>query len=209
MCFDPASLALALGGAVLSGVGSSINSNENTTNATNVANARNKVLLDELNKNNVLANDARGTFNTRLAAEQPAATTAQMGAVTGERTAAGTTNLPTINPTTMPGAADSSALVKSSVANAVNDALAKSEANATARGKLGGYGDLFFRQGMQDADAGRTIGTDVAGANANTALIPSLQDLAGADAYKPNSGLGGILQGLGSAFGTYGGSQAH
>lgn len=198
-------LALAAAGGLASAVGGAVSSNEDTTNASNIANARNGVLVQQLNKNTTLGNDARGSFNGSMAQVQPAAFGTAQDAATTARENSITSNLPTITPNTFPGAADSSSLVKGAYASAMEDALAKAKTRATAQGQLGGYGDMFFNQGLKDADAGRQIGTDVNAAKANTALIPALQDFAQADVYKPNSGLGGILQGLGSAFGSFAG----
>lgn len=206
MCFETL-IPLAIGTG-LSAAGGAINNSENTANAEAIAKARNNVLVSQTNKNNVIANDSRGIYNTRQDQFQPAALTAQQTDATGDRAAAINGNLPTINATSFPGAADSSSIVKTSIAKAISDALAKSQQTATAQAALGGYGDLFQRMGFQDADAGRRIQTDVNFAQANNALTPELQDFAANSASKPNSGFGGLLTGIGSAFGSYAGSHS-
>lgn len=209
MCFglEAAWLPLLISAGV-SAAGSAISSGEDKANAKRVAGARNDVLAHQLNLNTTLGDEARGTFNTRLDQVQPAAIAGQQADVTGQRAASIGSNLPTMTPATFPGAASSSSTTKNAYQTAIDDAVAKSQERATAQANLGGYGDLFFKQGMQDADASRSIATDVNFAKSNAALTPSLQDLAANSAYKPNSGIGAVLQGLGSAFGAYTGSHA-
>lgn len=197
-------LLTAIGG-VASAAGGAISNGEDTANAKAIADARNGVLVDQLNKNTVLSNDARGKFVGSLDQVQPAAFGAAQDAATATRSNSITSNLPTISPNTFPGAADSSAQVKGAYEKAMEDALGKAQARAGEQAKLGGYGDMFFNQGIKDTDAGRYIGTDVNAAKANVSLIPALQDFKQAEVYKPNSGIGGILQGLGSIFGSYAG----
>lgn len=204
MCFESI-IPLAIGTALSVG-GGLLNKNENDTNAANIATARNDVLASQLGKNNVIANESRGVFNDRLAQVQPAATGQLQTDVTGQRANSINSNMPTINASTFPGAADSSSLVKSSVAKAIGDALATSQQRATAHAKLGGFGDTFQRMGLQDTDASNKIGTSIGFAQANNALTPSLQDFAEQETYKPNSGIGGLFQGIGNAFGSYAGA---
>lgn len=204
MCFPQ--LLAATAGAALGGAGAGITQSENTQNAQNISDARNNVLASQIAKNNTIADDARNIFDARAAQIQPAAVQQQQAGVTGERAASINGNLPTINASTFPGAADSSTLVKSAVAKAVGDALATAQQKATAQATLGGYGDLFQRMGFQDADASRKIQTDVGFAQSNNALTPQLQDFAEHDVTKPNSGLGAILSGAGNALGSFAGS---
>lgn len=207
MCtgLEGALIPLLLGG-VTSAVGGAITSGQQNANAVNQANAENKVLTDTLTKNKALADDAQGQFATRLAAAQPAATTAQQAQLTGGRQNVITSNMPQINPTTMPGAADAPTIVKSAISQALTEAMDKANAKAAAQSQLGGYGDLFFNQGLQDQSTKNGIDTDVTDANANDNLITPLQQIAANGAYTPISPIGGILQGVGSTIGAAAGA---
>jgi hypothetical protein len=134
--------------------------------------------------------------------------TQQQTDATGARAGSINSNLPTINASTFPGAASSSEAVKSAIASSIGQALDTAKQKAASQAALGGYGDLFQRMGLQDADASRNIQTDVGFAQANNALTPQLQDFAEHDASRPNSGVGGLLTGIGSAFGSYAGAHA-
>lgn len=204
MCF--AQLATAAIGSALGGAGAGITQAENTQNAQNISDARNAVLLNQTGKNNAIAADSRGAFDTRMGQIQPAAVQQQQTDVSGQRAGMIDSNLPTINASTFPGSASSSEAVKSAIAQSVGQALDTARQKAASQAALGGYGDLFQRMGLQDSDASRKIQTDVGFAQANNALTPQLQDFAEHDASKPNSGLGAIFTGAGNALGSVAGS---
>lgn len=204
MCWEMV-VPLAISGGI-SAIGGNISRGEDAANAKHIADARNKVLTDTMNQNTVLGNDARGHFNNRMVQVRPGAQDAQFAAGAGSRQASIDGNLPTITASTFPGAAESSSLVKGAMAEALEGALSKAHDRTAAQAKLGSYGDVFTGMGLQDNEANRNISTDVNFANANNALLPSLQDFAAQDAYTPNSGLGAVIQGLGSAYGSYAGS---
>lgn len=198
-------LMTAIGG-IASAAGGAMTRNDQQANATRDAAARNQVLTDTLGRNQTLANDARTHFDDRLASSQPTAMAANQGQATDSRLAALTGNMPAINPTTMPGAADAPTIVKTAISKALSDAMDKSNAKAGAQAQLGGYGDLFFNQGLADKAASDQIGTDVNFARSNIAMVPALQEMAANGVYQPISPIGGILQGLGSVAGSAAGS---
>jgi hypothetical protein len=207
MCtgLEGALIPLVLGG-VTSAVGGAITSGQQQQNAQNQANAENSVLTDTLNQNKVIGADARSTFDNRLASAQPGATAAQQGQLTAARQNTLTSNMPTISPSSMPGAADAPTVVKTAISKALTEAMDQANAKAGAQARLGGYGDLFFNQGLADQGAKDKIGTDVNFANANDSLIAPMQQLAATGAYTPMSPIGGILQGLGSTIGSAAGA---
>lgn len=204
MCWEIA-IPMAISG-VTSAIGGGISRGEDAANAAGIVKARNHVLTDTLNKNTALGDEARTQFNGRVTGMQPGAQDAQFAGTAASRAASIDGNLPTLSPSSFPGAAESSSLVKGAMADALEGALAKAHERTAAQAKLGSYGDTFTKMGLEDNQANRNISTDVNFAQANNALLPSLQDFAEQDAYKANSGLGSIIQGLGSAYGSYAGS---
>ncbi|MEM8773841.1 MAG: hypothetical protein AAGF53_02345 [Pseudomonadota bacterium] len=73
----------------------------------------------------------------------------------------------------------------------------KSKSRAAARAKAGSFGDTLFNQSILNADAGRKIATIGNLSQADAALLPNLQTLAGhsAGAGKGYSLFGDILSG--------------
>jgi hypothetical protein len=197
MCWEVA-IPLAAGVAT-SVAGSALTNQSEQSSAQNTANVRNAVLENTLKLNDGLSKDAEGVLSSRLAQVQPAAVASQQDLLTGSRQKAINANLPTINPTNMPGAADSSTLVKSAIAKALQEAMDQSDATAAAQAKLGGYGDLFLSQGLQNDNAARYIDTDIQDAKQNNDLLPQEQDLAANENYQPISPIGGILTGVGNS----------
>jgi hypothetical protein len=193
-------------GAGTSAVGGAITSAQQNANATNQANAENAVLTDTLAKNAPLAADATSKFNVDLAGMQPGATAATQAGDTATRLNAIVGNMPTITPSTMPGAADAPTIVKNAISQSLAEALAKSKATATAQATLGGYGDLFLGQGLADQNTKEGIDSDISRANSNNALITPLQQIAANGAYTPISPIGGILQSAGTTLGAAAGA---
>lgn len=197
MCFS-ALLPLAAGVAT-SVIGNQMSQADAQSSAQHTADVRNQVLGGTTERNNALSKDATTIFNGRLGEVQPGAVQAQQGNLTATRQSALDNNLPTIDPNNMPGAADGSALVKSSIARALSEALDKSKETSAANAKLNGYGDLFLSQGLQDQNAGRYIDADTNAAKANNAILPQMQDIAANQNYQPLTGIGGVLSGIGNS----------
>lgn len=197
MCWEVA-IPLAAGVAT-SVAGSALTNQSEQSSAQHTADVRNAVLDNTLKLNKGLSDDAEGVLSSRLAQVQPAAVSGQQQLLTDNRHNAINANLPAINPTNMPGAADGSTLVKSAIAKALQEAMDQSDATAAAQAKLGGFGDLFLSQGLQNDNAARYIDTDVQDAKQNNTLLPQEQDLAANQDYQPISPIGGILTGVGNS----------
>jgi hypothetical protein len=93
-------------------------------------------------------------------------------------------------------------VVQSELAKRMMGAVDKGKAEAQQLGKVGGYGDTWFNEGVSNVATGRNLGVNQNFASGNMALLPYGQDLAEQAAYKPISPFGSILSGLGSAFGS-------
>lgn len=77
---------------------------------------------------------------------------------------------------------------------------------ATASGKLGGYGDQWFNSNLAKQDAARKIGIGNANAENLKSLLPAQQEIAQAEAYKQPSMWGTLLSGGGNLLGAASGS---
>ena len=107
-----------------------------------------------------------------------------------------------------PVAGDAPPAVAANRGSQLKDAFDFATNQATATGKLGGYGDSWFNSSLAEQDAARKIGVGNLYANETKSLISPEQDLAGAAAYKTPSPLGQALHGLGSMLGSYSGPRA-
>lgn len=197
-----------LGSAALSAGGSMIQQSEAQANAKRQADARNEQLRTTLAKNDQLADQSRELFDARKKQIDPNQTSADEAKAKADRQAELTQAVDTA-PTPSAGNASISGsaptVVKSEIAKRVSSALDQARTDAKNQGTLGGYGDAWLNQGLADADVGRNLATNANFASGNMAILPYKQDIAEERAYKPISPIGGILQGLGSALGTYGG----
>lgn len=200
-------IAAMLGSAALSAGGSMIQQNEAQANAERQAQARNDKLKQTLARNDALAKDSREQFDQRQKQIQPDQMEADAKKATEERQAtldAATTEAPTpVGNASLSGSAPT--VVKSELAKRVATAMGQAKEDARNLGKLGGYGDAWFNQGIEDTNVGRNLGQNANFASGNMAILPYQQDIAEQRAYKPISPIGGIMQGLGSVLGSYGG----
>ena len=208
MCLGP-ELLLLLGGTGLSIVGNRMTQRQLAAQTKARADARNRVLATTLTKNDALADEARSVFNNRLEEIQPEEFDQQQADVTAERTGTLEGALALPNPEDVPISGSAPQVVKSEIAKRMLSAFERAKGNAQALGKLGGYGDAFFRGGLKDAEAGNQISIPNNFARGNLGILPHLQDFAEVAATKPISPLGGILSGIGAGIGTAVGSRGY
>lgn len=199
MCFDPISMALMIGGAALSAGGGAISANDADRNAAAVAKARNRVLNDTLARNERHAQQARQSFDARVADAGPAQAPQKLDQAKADRTAQLESTVQPLDTGTMPTADSAPTVIKSALAKAMLEASSAGKAAAQRSGRLGGYGDFFFDRSLGDNAASRDIGVSNNLAQGNLSIMPYLQDFAGIAAQKKPGILGPLLSGLGSA----------
>lgn len=199
-------LAAMIGGPLLSAAGTMIQTNEAEANAKRQAAARNEKLNLTLAKNDKLADESRQAFNQRKENATDEATDKAKQDATEERQDTLQTAIPDQPTVSAPVSGSAPTVVKSEIAKRMADALGGAREQAQRLGTLGGYGDMWFDQGLQDTATGRDLSQNANFASGNMAILPYQQDIAETRAYKPISPIGGLLQGLGSGISSFGGS---
>ena len=166
------------------------------------ADARNRVLQQTLLKNDKIAADSRNLFDKRRSEVEPEPMAEAMADAEATRTATIESSVTPMTPEDVPLSGSAPSVVHSALAKRMLEAVDKGKSEAKALGKVGGYGDTWFNQGVANTATGRDLGVNQNFASGNMALLPYGQDLAEQAAYKPISPFGSILMGLGSAFGS-------
>lgn len=198
MC-DPVSIgALALGAA-----GSAINGMESSNTANAMVGARNRATQQELGRQKAYGTESRGVFDTAMGGFTPEAQTNRLAS--SQTTAANNfasnapTDVGTITTSTAPR------VVGNSENRRVADAFKAVGDRNAAHGKLTGYDQTFFDNNADLLNTGRRIDTVGDFAKVSSGVNRAEQDAAYRNAYKPNSGIGDLLQLAGSVGGYYGG----
>ena len=204
-----AELLLPLLGTGLSFVGNSIQQKQLAAQAKARVDARNRVLASTLGKNDILADQARAIFDTRLQEVQPEEFDNTQAEVTEDRTAILASSVRAPQPEDIPLSGSAPAVVKSEIAKQMLATFETAQGRARQLGKLGGFGDAFFQQGLSNQEAGNQISIPNNFARGNLGILPHLQDFAEVAATKPISPIGGILAGLGNTLGTFAGGQGY
>ncbi len=199
-------MCLPLLGAVipslLGGVGSAIQASSAEKQAQAAADARNRVLQQTLLKNDKIADDSRNLFDKRRSEVEPEPMAEAMADAEATRTGTIESSVAPMTPEDVPLSGSAPSVVHSALAKRMLEAVDKGKSEAKALGKVGGYGDTWFNQGVANTTTGRDLGVNQNFASGNMALLPYGQDLAEQAAYKPISPFGSILMGLGNAFGS-------
>lgn len=196
----------ALVGTAASTVGGMVTANEQQKNVEAQAKARNDRLNSTMLKNDALAKQSRAEFDARQKNATGDAIEQDRADKTQERTqdlTAAVDSTPAAADISLSGSAPT--VVKSELAKRMASALGQATDSAKAQAKLGGYGDAWLGQGLQDVNAGRNIGENANFASGNMAILPYQQDIAEQHATKPISPIGALLQGFGSIASSYGG----
>ena len=202
--------APAIIGGLLSAGGTVLNMIQQQNQAADIARARNEQLFATMDKNDRIAEEARELFNKRregydaeqfAQAEQKAEDTRSAPLVEAVRGATGVS---------APTTGDAPDVVKTTLATKMRETMEAGKEEARRLGRLGGFGDTWFGQGLDNAATGRDIGVQNDFASGNLAILPYLQDFAEIEATRPMSPFGSIIQGVGAALGqgAFGGSAA-
>lgn len=197
---------IALAGTAASTIGGIVTQREQQANVEAQAKARNDRLNQTMLKNDALAKKSRAEFDARQKNATGDAIEQERVDKTAERTqdlTAAVDSTPAAADVSLSGSAPT--VIKSELAKRMAAALGQATDSAKAQAKLGGYGDSWLSQGLQDVNAGRNIGTDANFAAGNMAILPYQQDIAEQHATKPISPIGALLQGFGSIASSYGG----
>lgn len=194
MCVGPelmliASMAANAGGTYL-------DNKEADANALREVRARNDVLRQQNAKQDAFAQQSRDRLSQNLG------DMLQLEPAQQSRTMA----LEAAVPDTAPGpqvplSSDAPKIVNEAFARQAREAVDRSKQTAAGLGRLGGFGDQLFGNAMGNQAAGRDIGTNNNFSRGEAALTPALQQYAALEAYKPSSGTGALLKGLGTALG--------
>lgn len=197
----------ALAGSALSAAGGLAQQSEAAANAKRQAKARNDELNRTLQTNDKLAQQSRDAYNQRQQ-------TASADAIKQDQQAQTANRDQTLQQAVQPAdQASAGVSISGSAPTVVKSELAKKMADVMATGKqraqnlatLGGYGDSWLNQGLQDQNTGLDLGVNSNFSQGNMATLPYRQDVAETRAYKPISPIGGLLQGFGSMLGSYAG----
>jgi hypothetical protein len=202
-----AALVSAAGSAVAAG-GTMYASNEASKNAERAAAARNKVMDDTLKRTSDLAKDSRDIYKQREAQIAPEAAAASAEDATAARTATLEGAIPDSAPEAVPISGSAPTVVKSEIAQKLLDATGEAKSQARALGKVGGYGDAWFNQGLESGNTERNMSIPQNFIQGELGLMPYSQDFAEYRAYKPSSGIGEIMTGAGNVLASAGGAYA-
>jgi hypothetical protein len=213
MCtgLEIAALASVAGSALAAG-GGIMQANEASENQARIADARNRELQATLQRTKKLSKESRDIYKTREQQIEPEKAAQNQADATADRTATLEGAIPESAPEEVPLSGSAPTVVKSEIAKKMLAATGEAKEQARALGKVGGYGDNWFQQGLYTNDADRRLGIPQNFISQEMALLPQYQDYAEYSAYKPSSGFGEIMQGAGnliaSAGGAYGGRKA-
>ena len=175
-----------------------------------IVNAQNEQLDTFLDRNDQRISEAQTLFANRRDAYDDEALAAQQA----DKTATETATLNEAAESAAPAAAAPIQGSSSSVISKVFDkfqskAKEKTAAQNESLGKLRGYQGLFQDMDLDTARSGQKLGTISSLAQSDAAMLPLMQDLAGARASIDNqpSGIGALITGLANAGGYYAGSK--
>jgi hypothetical protein len=213
MCtgLEIAAIASVLGSAAAAG-GTYMSQQEASQNAQRAADARNRELQATLARTKKLGEESRNIYKQREQEIAPEAAQQSHEDATASRTATLEGAIPDSAPEAVPLSGSAPTVVKSEIAQKLLDATGEAKTQARALGKIGGYGDMWFNEGLSSNNADRRLSVPQNFIQNEMALLPFSQDFAEYGAYRPSSGVGEIMAGVGnvvaSAGGAYGGKVA-
>lgn len=201
-----AELALAAASTAASGIGSMMQQNEATKNAQRIQNARNAELDALRTRNKTLADEATGIFEDRLSRQTPEEQQAAQGDIEQKRISelvGAAEAIPQADVSLSGSAPD---IVRNEFAKRIGDSVSRASKDAASLGKLGAFSQIQFDNALDNQKTANNISVPVGFAQSNTQMLPYLQNEAEMNATKPSSGIGQILQGVGTAGGYLAGS---
>jgi|694.fasta_scaffold24971_10 hypothetical protein len=183
-------------GAGLSAAGGSMARGEADRNATREVKARNR----ELGVLNNKADAATGANQTVLGDTIRAIDPAMLGRSQNTRVAAAESNLPGAMED-IPMSANAPQVAQAEYAKRMQEAIAKSKTTAGNLGRLAGFDQQQFDIGMGTNAAQQDIGFNNAPVQGQARIMPHLSDFRAIEAYRPSSGIGQMMQAMGSVMG--------
>jgi hypothetical protein len=165
-------------------------------NATREVKARNR----ELGVLNNKADAATGANQTVLGDTIRAIDPAMLGRSQNTRVAAAESNLPGAMED-IPMSANAPQVAQAEYAKRMQEAIAKSKTTAGNLGRLAGFDQQQFDIGMGTNAAQQDIGFNNAPVQGQARIMPHLSDFRAIEAYRPSSGIGQMMQAMGSVMG--------
>lgn len=171
--------------------------------------AQNQQLRAFMDRNNQRSEDATALFETRKEAIQPDAVLATQAEAEDTRGSALDSAAASLPAEAAPTKGSTASIIGKVYESAEAREAEKAKKKRDAMAKTASFGDLLFDQQLGTADIGRKIQSITGLAQSDAALLPALQDLAGAEAAGNNQpGLfGQLLSGIGTGGSYYLGSR--
>jgi hypothetical protein len=211
---DPATISLLISGALAAGsaglgaYGAYATKQSNLKNASDIAQARNFILAQNIAKQNAYGNVNADIFGTNIGNYDPNTQTQNLENAQAVRSKTNVENISDADPNSVPLSDTAPAAVRSEIAKrmlTVHDAAVD---RAKAAGKLGGYGDAWLTNELGNNAATRDIGVVNNYSAGRRALLGPEQDAASVAAYSAPSIWGTLLSGAGNIGGSLAGSLA-
>lgn len=193
-------------GALTSGGGEILGQNENEKAQGRYVRSQNETLGQILAKNDPLAQDSRDRFTGLVDTYSAPNFQAKQQDLTGQRTGVLRGNMAPQGPVDANISGSAPGAVQALFDSKSADASTRSGERADSVGKLGGFGDVFARQGLANNEVGRNVNVNNDLARGNLAILPHMQQYAGIASQKARSPLPGVLKGVGSVLGSMGGA---
>jgi hypothetical protein len=203
---DPVTIGLLLGGTALGGIGSFLNKNDALENAKRQAEARNRVLAENIAIQQGFAGQNRGTFDANIGGYTPEAQNQRLQGAQDARTATSVGNISDSDANSVPISGTAPQAVRSEIAKRMLTVHDAAVSRAQAMGKLGGYGDAWQENQLGNNAASRDIGVVNNYSAGRKSLLAPEQEAAAAMAYKPPAIWGTLLQGAGNVMGAAAGA---
>ena len=196
MGIDPVSIGIGLLGAGLSAAGSLSAASAAGRNATARSNARNSVLREQLVKQRAYRDQNYKDFDQTMTGYSQPAQAQRLQENTDNRATAQTAAINNVASTAsdVPTSSSAPPVVGNEFAKRIGDALAVSRSRAMASSALGGYGDQWNFNSLDNQRLGQKLDTTNNFARGQAALLGPMQDLAEFSATKapdPNAALTG------------------
>lgn len=206
MC-DP--VTLAIGSAAISGLGSVVNGYEQNQTQNAMIEARNRATQQELARQRQFQQESAQQFQNTMDKFQPEQqakdlTTQQQTATQNFDAATPKSNV-TADAFVSPNAPK---VVQDAANKSVGDVFSRAGGLNTALGGLAGYGQTFFNNNLNLNSSARKLATTSDLARTSAAVNGLEQNAAYRNAYRPNSGIGDVLQFAGNV-GAYGSGRGY
>jgi len=201
MC-DPVSI----GAIALSAAGAGVNAYETNKNQSSMIEARNAATQAELGRQKGYQAKSNEIFGKSVDGFAPATQSANLANNQQTVASAFQGNAPTAQSVGSISSGTAPSVVKTAEATKVGDILNLGKASNTARGNLFGYSQNQFNNKLNLNDTNRNLdlNTDLSKTSAGVGKLE--QDANYKNAFRPNSGVGDIMQ-LAGSFGAYSGGR--